>query len=52
MGSEQISRKWLEGQTHCAKCGMKFTNLKQVGHLRTVYPGRRREVFCVECAKP
>ena len=50
-GSEQISTRWIEGAERiCVLCGAKITNLqKQVGVVRTVYPGRRREIVCTEC---
>ena len=52
VGSEKISRAWLEGETHCSGCGMKFTNIeKQVGQVRTVYPSRKREVICFDCLR-
>lgn len=50
-GSEQISKKWIEGaKRECVKCGMKITNLaKQVGEVRTTFPGGVREIICMSC---
>lgn len=49
--SERISSKWVEGvKRECARCGVKITNLdKQVGVVRSVYPGPRREILCMDC---
>jgi hypothetical protein len=50
-GSEQISVRWIEGADRsCRQCGVKITNLaKQVGEVRSVYPGPRREILCMDC---
>ena len=48
-GSSQIRRSWLEGVTRCSRCNCPIRSLEQVGHVRTRYPGARREVFCNEC---
>lgn len=49
--SETISLRWVEGAVReCRQCGVKITNLsKQVGEVRSVYPGPRREILCMEC---
>lgn len=46
-GSEQISRKWLEGVTHFTCCGEKIRRLADVGEVRTMFNPTRREVFCM-----
>lgn len=50
-GSETISTKWVEGaRRRCVKCGIKITNLdKQVGEVRSRYPGPIREIICKDC---
>lgn len=50
-GSEQISKKWIEGaKRECVKCGVRITNLdKQVGEVRSRYPGPIREIICMDC---
>jgi len=50
-GSETISTKWVEGAKRiCVKCGVKITNLdKQVGVVRSIYPGPKREIICMDC---
>lgn len=50
-GSEQISKKWVEGaKRECVKCGVKITNLdRQVGEVRSRYPGPIREIICMDC---
>ena len=50
-GSEQISTKWVAGaKRECVKCGVKITNLdKQVGEVRSRYPGPVREIVCMDC---
>lgn len=50
-GSEQISTKWVEGaKRECVLCGAPIKNLQRdVGVVRTVYPGRRREIVCMDC---
>ena len=50
-GSEQISKRWIEGaKRECCKCGVKITNLaKQVGEVRSRYPGPVREIVCTDC---
>lgn len=50
-GSEQISKKWIEGaKRECVKCHVKITNLdKQVGEVRSRYPGPIREIVCMDC---
>jgi nitrate/TMAO reductase-like tetraheme cytochrome c subunit len=49
--SEQISTRWIEGAVReCRQCGMKITNLaKQVGEVRSVYPGPHRDILCMDC---
>jgi hypothetical protein len=49
--SEQISTKWLEGaKRECVKCGAEITNMeKQVGVVRSRYPGPVREIICMNC---
>lgn len=49
--SEQISVKWVEGaERKCVKCGRPIKNLKRdVGVVRSVYPGPRREIICYGC---
>jgi hypothetical protein len=50
-GSEQISSRWIEGaKRECVKCGVQITNLaKQVGEVRSRYPGPVREIICMSC---
>lgn len=50
-GSEQISTRWIEGaKRECVKCHVKITNLaKQVGEVRTRFPGNVREIICMDC---
>ena len=50
-GSEQISARWIEGaKRECVKCGRKITNLaRDVGLVRSRYPGPVREIICTEC---
>ena len=50
-GSEQISKRWIEGaKRECCKCGVEITNLaKQVGEVRSRYPGPVREIVCYSC---
>lgn len=50
-GSERISRRWVEGAARrCVKCGVKITNLdRQVGEVRSRYPGPIREIICMDC---
>ena len=52
-GSEQISTRWIEGaKRECVKCGVKITNLdKQVGEVRSRYPGPIREIICKSCLR-
>lgn len=52
-GSEQISKRWVEGaKRQCVKCGVKITNLqRQVGEVRSRYPGPVREIICMDCHK-
>jgi hypothetical protein len=49
--SEQISTRWIEGAVReCRQCGVKITNLaKQVGEVRSVYPGAHRDILCLDC---
>lgn len=49
--SEAISQRWIEGaKRECVKCGAKITNLqKQVGEVRSRYPGPVREIICMDC---
>lgn len=46
-GSEQISRKWLEGVTHFTRCGEMIRRLADVGEVRTVFNPKKREVYCM-----
>jgi hypothetical protein len=50
-GSETISARWVEGaKRECVTCGVKITNLdKQVGEVRSRYPGPVREIICMDC---
>ena len=50
-GSEQISLKWIEGaKRKCIYCGLKITNMdKQIGEVRTKFPGGKREIICMDC---
>lgn len=50
-GSEQISKVWIEGaKRQCVKCGLKITNMdKQIGEVRTFFPGGVREIICMDC---
>lgn len=49
--SEQISKKWIEGaKRECVRCGVKITNMdKQIGEVRSRYPGPVREIICKDC---
>ena len=49
--SEQITLRWVEGAAReCRRCGVKITNLaKQVGEVRSVYPGPTRDILCMDC---
>lgn len=57
-GSEKISKKWIVGaKRECVKCQAPIKNLERdVGVVRTTYPGRVREIVCMTChlekAKP
>lgn len=50
-GSEQISTRWVEGaKRECVKCGRPIKNLQRdVGHVRTRFPGAVREIICMDC---
>lgn len=42
---------WVQGAKRtCVKCGVKITNIdKQVGAVRTRFPGGVRELICMDC---
>lgn len=50
-GSEQISKRWIEGaKRECVKCGRPIKNLaRDVGEVRSRYPGPKREIICMSC---
>ena len=50
-GSETISKRWIVGaKRECVICKVKITNLdKQVGIVRSRYPGPIREIVCMDC---
>ena len=50
-GSEQISKRWIEGaKRECVLCHRPIKNLaKDVGLVRSRYPGPVREIVCTEC---
>ena len=49
--SEQISKRHIEGaKRECVRCGRPIKNMaKEIGVIRTLYPGPRREILCMNC---
>lgn len=46
-----ITTAWLEGAERiCVKCGAEIKNMdRDVGVVRSRYPGPVREIICTEC---
>jgi hypothetical protein len=53
VGSETLSSKHVEGaKRECIKCGRPIKNLQRdVGEVRTRFPGAVREIICTVCTK-
>lgn len=43
--------RWIKGaKRECRECGAEIKNLsRDVGEVRSVYPGPRRDILCMSC---